>query len=190
MTACQEENGAKTTCFKVGENKAECHRPCGKSAKEGENATCQQTGDAHESAVTVCGKAIDGNLYVVEKKVYPCHSACTDGKCDFVNFCLKAEDGMGVCANVHGVGYEGACSNGKIEYLQDAHECGVVAGQVQNEIGTICVKAAGADRYSCGCIDDSHCRGGFKCRIPGWNPEFPNDGGYCYDPAGQNGQQQ
>ena len=190
VTACQEENGAKTTCFKVGENKAECHRPCGKSAKEGENATCQQTGDAHESAVTVCGKAIGGELYVVEKKVYPCHSACTDGKCDFVNFCLKAEDGMGVCANVHGVGYEGACSNGKIEYLQDAHECGVVAGQVKNEIGTICVKAAGADRYSCGCIDDSHCRGGFKCRIPGWNPEFPNDGGYCYDPAEQNGQQQ
>ena len=172
MTACQEENGVKTTCFKVGENKAECHRPCGKSAKEGENATCQQTGDVHESEVTVCAKAIGGELYVVEKKVYPCHSACTDGKCDFVNFCLKAADSNGgpSCVVLNGMGYYGVCEGNKLLYPEDSWAC----ADANPVIGYGCP----AGLTTCGCSNDSECPAGKTCVLPDAN----GHGNFCKGP--------
>ncbi len=181
--ACEASGQYATSCF-VLDSGASCEIPCANTANVGETMqVCAESNNEHQSVKTVCANDAAGNAYIASMQILPCHSSCANGLCDHVNPCKDqpdSPDGAPTCIMLYDKGYSGSCEGGKLLYAADSYACG--EGDESNTIGTGCVDSSVGSGKTCGCTKDSECRGGFLCRLPGWNPDFPNDGNYCYNP--------
>ena len=181
--ACEASGQYATSCFVLASG-ASCKIPCANTANIGEiTQVCAESNNEHQSVATVCANDAAGNAYIASMQILPCQSSCANGLCDHVNPCKDqpdSPDGAPTCIMLYDKGYSGSCEGGKLLYAADSYACG--EGDESNTIGTGCVDSSVGSGKTCGCTKDSECRGGFLCRLPGWNQEFPNDGNYCYDP--------
>ena len=181
-TSCGVSESTQTSCFALTQGAA-CKTPCPEGVTVGEPAqVCEGSEGAFQSVTIACEQDVSNHAYLVSRQILPCHSQCTDGQCDYVNPCEGQPDSNGgpTCILLYGQGYYAACKDEKLEYPNDSYACG--ENDTSNIVGTGCV-AGYDDRSVCGCTQDSECRGGFQCRVLGWNPDFPSDGNYCYDPS-------
>ncbi len=181
--ACEASGQYATSCFVLASGAA-CKIPCENTANIGEiTQVCAESNNEHQSVKTVCANDAAGNAYIESMQILPCQSSCANGLCDHVNPCKDqpdSPDGAPTCMLLYDRGYSGSCKGGKLLYAADSYACG--EGDETNRTGTGCVDSSFGSGKTCGCAKDSECRGGFLCRLPGWHPEFPNDGNYCYDP--------